>query len=68
MDLIFVRLIDMEVPGVTVLDENGDYNMYINARLTYEQRLKTYNHEIKHINLGHFYDNKSVTENEREAG
>ena len=68
MEYIFVRLIDMEVPGVTVLDEDGNYNIYINARLSHEQRKRVYKHEMKHINLGHFYDNKSVAENERDAG
>lgn len=68
MEDIIVRIIDLTVPGVTVLDEDGNYNIYLNARLSYEQQQQVYNHEMKHINLNHFYDSKSVADNERDAG
>ncbi|WP_316607790.1 hypothetical protein [uncultured Ruminococcus sp.] len=68
MEDIIVRIIDLTVPGVTVLDEDGNYNIYINARLSYEQQQQVYNHEMKHINLGHFYDSSPVADNERDAG
>lgn len=68
MEDIIVRIIDLTVPGVTVLDEDGNYNIYINAHLSYEQQQQVFNHEMKHINLGHFYDSKSVADNERDAG
>lgn len=68
MGEVIVRLIDMEVPGVTVLDSDGNYNMYINARLSFEQQQKVYKHELRHITGGHFFDHKTVEENEREAG
>lgn len=68
MENIIVRFIDMDVPGVTVLDSDGNYNIYINARLSFEQRRKVYDHELRHIDLDHFYDGRSVAENEKEAG
>lgn len=68
MEDIIVRIIDLTVPGVTVLDEDGNYNIYINAHLSYEQQQQVFNHEMKHINLGHFYDNSPAADNERDAG
>ena len=69
MDNIITRLIDLPdtVPGVTVLDENGDYNIYINARLSNDNRRIAFDHEIKHIKKSHFYTDKSVEQCEREA-
>lgn len=68
MEDIIIRFIKMPMPGVTVLDEDGNYNMYINENLTYEERQKVANHEMEHINKGHFYDDRPVTECEKEAG
>ena len=68
MEDVIVRLIDLPVPGVTVLDSDGNYNVYINARLSYEERKKTLAHELRHISKDHFYDDKSVADCEKEAG
>ena len=68
MEEVIVRLIDLTVPGVTVLDEDGNYNVYINARLSFEERKKTLAHELRHINKEHFYSDLSVADCEQEAG
>ena len=68
MDEVIIRLIDMDVPGVTVLDSDGNYNVYINARLSFEQRKDVLRHELKHIGKEHFYKDMSVIECEKEAG
>jgi len=68
MEFVIIRIMDLTVPGVTVLDDDGNYNVYINARLTYEQRQTVLAHELRHINKGHFYDNRPVVEDEEEAG
>ena len=69
MEKVFIRLVDdLGAPGVTVLDEDGNYNVYVNARLSYEQQKKVADHEMNHIRLGHFYDDRPVADNEREAG
>lgn len=68
MGEVIIRLANIPVPGVTVLDENGDYNVYINDRLTYEERRKVADHEMNHIKNEHFYDTRSVDELEKEAG
>ena len=54
-------------PGVTVQDEDGNYNMYINARLTFEERKRTVNHELNHIDKDHFHDERPIAEIEEEA-
>jgi hypothetical protein len=57
MDSVIIRILDLppKIHGATVKDENGDYNMYLNARDSEERRVRAYWHEIDHIRLGHFY-------------
>lgn len=51
MDKIILRYIDLPctVKGLTVQDEEGDYNVYINAKLSYETNQQTLQHEMQHI-------------------
>lgn len=42
------------VKGVTTLDGNGDYNIYINANISSEEQVKAYFHEMQHIKKNHF--------------
>lgn len=43
------------VKGVTVMDKDGFFNVYINARLdTWHQRLAV-QHELTHISRGDFF-------------
>lgn len=51
MNDIFIRMIDMPgaFPGMTIEDAEGDYNIYINARLSPARRMKAYRHELDHI-------------------
>ena len=69
MDCIIIRIIDMPeaVRGVTVKDAEGDYNIYLNARLADEARVKAYWHEMDHIRRGHFYQERTVAEMEEEV-
>lgn len=69
MDAIIIRLLDMpeSVHAVTRKDAEGDYNVYINARLDADTRAKALRHELNHIVLGHFYDDRPVAEKEREV-
>ena len=70
MNDIICRYVEFpsKVKAVTVADENGDYNIYINAALSYQERQQTYRHEITHIKKAHFYQqDKSVLECETEA-
>lgn len=52
-------LIDFPVSihGRTVVNEDGSYSIFINAKLNHEMRLKAYEHEIEHIKNGDFEKN-----------
>lgn len=70
MDQVIIRLVDLPVVmrGAVREDENGDYNVYINARLSEDQRVAAFRHEIEHIRRGHLHDDtKSVAQKEAEA-
>ena len=58
MDAVIIRLkedLALTCKGFTILDSNGDYNIYLNARLSAETQAKTLRHEVYHIQQGHFY-------------
>jgi len=64
MDGVFVRYIHLPstVYGVTVKDENGDFNVYINENLSAPARDRAIEHEMKHIKRGDFDDETSSIE------
>jgi len=37
-----------------MLDENGDYNIYVNSNLTAEMQVKACQHEFSHIDNGDY--------------
>lgn len=55
MDNVYVRLHDLPdgVRGFVALDENGDYNVYINKDLSYDQQMAALAHEVIHIDNDH---------------
>lgn len=69
MNDIFIRGIKLppRVRGVTVIDDNSDFNVYINTLLSYETQRKAKKHELMHILKDHFYDSEPVIYNEMEA-
>lgn len=69
MNEIFVRLVDfpVDIRGMIKEDSNGDYNIYINARYTDEEQLKTWLHEAAHARLGHLHSDRPIDEIEEEA-
>lgn len=71
MGFIYIRGLSglpATVKGATVLDANGDYNVYINIDISDGQRQSIVEHELRHIKLDHFYDYEPVIINELEAG
>ena len=56
MNEIYVRLLalPMTIRGVTVTDDEGDYNIYINSSLTPDQRKLVLKHEMTHIERNDF--------------
>lgn len=69
MDAVIIRKIDMPVgiKGLTVLDENGDYNIYINDKLSHDQQGVAFRHEVEHIKRGHFYSYEDLLALEEQA-
>ena len=57
MGEVIVRTIDMptDIKGMTILDEDGNYNIYINDRLSYDMRLQVYEHELTHVGRSDHY-------------
>jgi hypothetical protein len=62
MSNIFVRLIDLPctVRGYTALDDEGNYNIYLNARLNNEQQKNAYKHEMSHIMRNDWDSSKTI--------
>lgn len=68
MDAVIVRVIDLPfgVRGMTIKDEEGDYNIYLNGKYSSDIRADAFHHEVEHIIRNHFYSPKSVREKESE--
>ena len=68
MNDIFIRTIPLAYPvgGLTAEDENGDYNVYLNANHPRDKQLRSLHHEMEHIRSGHFGDDRTVSEKENE--
>lgn len=55
--MIITRIIDFPdatTKAMCILDSNGDYNIYINARVSAANQAEGYLHELKHIARGDF--------------
>lgn len=68
-DDVFVRYIGLpiRVNAVTVIDEDGYYNVYINDHLSREAQHEAYEHELYHIEHGHHYNYTPVVDCEKET-
>lgn len=66
---IYVRMIKLpcHIKGMTSVDENGDYNVYINEALSNELQYDTINHELSHIFNEDFASDKDIVEIENNA-
>lgn len=66
---MIIRKIDLptEVSGITVLDENGDYNVYLNDKLSYDAQADAFRHEVEHIRQGHFHRLEDIMTLEEQA-
>ena len=64
----YVRIIDLPstVRGVTVRDEDGNYNIYINSSLSEDARQKAIEHELKHVERGDFDSFSDISELEAD--
>jgi len=59
---MFVRLIKLphSIRGLTVVDEEGNHNVYINRNIGYQMQLLTYQHEAEHVANGDLHSLESV--------
>ena len=55
------------VHGSVRLNDDGTYSIYLNSRDTSEERRRTIEHELRHIEAGHLYSDKPVWKLELEA-
>lgn len=64
-----VRLIKLPcaIRGLTVTDSDGNYNIYLNCNLSHEMQVRTYDHEVEHVENGDFNSNKPVAVLERRT-
>jgi len=53
--------------GLTLMDENGFYNIYINSLADLLSQQVALRHELKHCELDHFFCEKPVWLKEMEA-
>lgn len=62
MNEIIIRNQDMPyfIKGQVLLDSNGDYNIYINAKLSTEIQKKVLKHELNHVKNMDFNNNDSI--------
>lgn len=66
----FVRLVELPrtVNGVTLPNDDGTFDIYLNAALTEDEQKTALEHEIEHIIQDHFYnDVKPLRQIEAEA-
>lgn len=57
----------LTVGGVTSVDENGDYNVYINSKCGWNRQKQAYKHEMAHISRNDFYSDEPIDEVESEV-
>lgn len=62
MDEIIVRNTDLPyfIRGQVLLDADGNYNIYINSRLSQEIQAKTLLHEMNHVHNQDFDNNEDI--------
>lgn len=48
------------IPATVTINEDGSFSIFLNARLSYEQRMQAYLHEMRHIHNCDFSNGKSV--------
>jgi len=56
------------VRAVTLPNDDGTFDIYLNSCLPDELQVRALEHELRHIKLGHFYNDDPVPLNEKEAG
>lgn len=57
-----VRYINLpsSIEGITVVDEDGFYNIYINKSLSFESRKRVVAHELGHVSRDDFLSDTDI--------
>ena len=65
----YVRLVSLptRVEGVTLPNDDGSFDIYINSRLSPLRQQETLEHELRHIRHEHFYLDMDIARMERQA-
>ena len=65
----YVRQVPLpiRVEGVTLPNDDGSFDIYINARLSPARQQETLEHELRHIRADHFYLDMPIERMERQA-
>ena len=63
----YVRLVSLpaKVEGVTLPNDDGTFDIYINSRLSPARQQETLEHELRHIRHEHFYLDMEVSRTSR---
>ena len=48
------------IPAMTVLNDDGTFSVYVNARVPLDVQFEALDHEVKHIENGDFYGAKDI--------
>lgn len=69
MNDYFLRIVRLprRVEGVTVVNNDGTFSIYLNELLSEEERRETLDHELRHIRLEHFYNEVPLLNAENAA-
>lgn len=69
MENVITRVISLpaRIKAMTVLDNNGDYNVYLNVGLSWEDQRAAYKHEMRHIKFGDFFSLNDIQFLEQRA-
>ena len=66
----YIRLVELPptVDGVVTPNDDGSFDVYINALHCPDRQMEALRHEAEHILRDHLYGDRPVAECEREAG
>lgn len=67
---IFIRYttgMPASIKAYTLTDSDGNYNVYVNTALNSIRQQEAIEHEMRHIEGGHFFRGTSVKKDEQEA-
>ncbi len=67
--MITVQHVDfpLGVKGVVVLNDDESYSIYINSNVSEDEQARALRHELAHIRLDHFHQDRPIQELEAEA-